>query len=489
MKKALLLSLIIGSAATGLFAQVDAKLVSVDIPFYVSPEGSPKITGVVKNNGSSALSGFDITWSDGFSTFTYEVTTSVASGANYNFTLPDEITTVPAGYSATIEVTVVAEDDADNTNNSLSATVEGIPFVPNKVVVGEEATGTWCGWCPRGAVWMEYMEENYPEQWIGIAVHNSDPMENPDYDSWMNGKISGYPSGLVDRKADVDPSNFEANFLTSIDDFALARIKVEPFINDQDEVWVRVRAQFAKASNKSMRIAVVIVEDNVTGTTSGYNQSNYYSYQSQNLPLVGAGHNWQQEPSSVPAASMEYDDVGRELLTNAEGKSGSVPNSVASEEVVILEIDKFTWNDDYKKSDSRIVAMLLNSSNGTVINATESVLIPYEEVDVDGVTYYIIDGDTFQMSPEGEIVPMGIANTPTKHLNVQLYPNPAKNVLNIKGLNGICNVVVYDMKGAVVLRSSVVDNQLNIQSLEAGIYAIEIENKGVVAIEKITVIK
>jgi len=88
MKKALLLSLIIGSAGAGAFAQVDAKLVSVEIPFYVSPEGSAKITGVVKNNGSSALSNFDINWTDGFNTFSYEVTSSIASGANYNFTLP-----------------------------------------------------------------------------------------------------------------------------------------------------------------------------------------------------------------------------------------------------------------------------------------------------------------------------------------------------------------------------------------------------------------
>jgi hypothetical protein len=489
MKKALLLSLIIGSAGAGAFAQVDAKLVSVEIPFYVSPEGSAKITGVVKNNGSSALSNFDINWTDGFNTFSYEVTSSIASGANYNFTLPDEITTVPAGFSANIEVTVVADGDADATNNSLSETVEGIPFVPEKVVVGEEATGTWCGWCPRGAVWMEYMEENYPEQWIGIAVHNNDPMENADYDSWIGGEISGYPSGLVDRKSDIDPSNFEANFLTSVDDFGVARIKVEPFINDQDEVWIRVRTQFAKASDKSMRIAVALVEDNVTGTTSGYNQANYYSYQSQNLPLVGAGHNWQQEPVYVPAADMVYNDVARELYTNASGESGSIPSSVAAEEVVIFEIDPFTWNSDYKKEDSRIVAMLLNNSNGNVINATESHLIAYEEVEVGGTTYYVIDGDTYLMSPEGQIVPVGIASAPAKDLNVQLYPNPATDMLNIKGLNGICNVVVYDMKGSVVLKSSVVDNRLNIESLQAGVYAIEIENKGLISVEKFTILK
>ena len=41
----------------------------------------------------------------------------------------------------------------------------------DRVTVVEEGTGTWCGWCVRGIVALEYMRENYPDKFIGIGVH------------------------------------------------------------------------------------------------------------------------------------------------------------------------------------------------------------------------------------------------------------------------------------------------------------------------------
>lgn len=489
MKKILLIAASLAMVSTQVAAQTDAALISATIPYYVSEVGSPKITGIVKNNGSSTISGFDINWTEGISTYTYSVSNSLAAGATYAFTHPDEITSVPTGYSATIVVTVVAANDGNSSNNSQTKVVEGIAFVPKKVVVGEEATGTWCGWCPRGAVWMEYMEENYPEDWIGIAVHNSDPMENIDYDAWIGTKISGYPSGLVDRKSDIDPSAFETAFEAAIDDFAWASVDIQPLINDQDEVWVRVRTQFAKSMTKDMRIAVVMVEDNVTGSSSGYGQVNYYSYQYNNLPLEGAGHNWQTEPGTVPASSMEYDDVARELITSATGLSGSVPQPVAANEVVITSLSEFSWNSDYKKEDSRIIAMLLNNENGSVINAAESKLLNYEKVDIDGVEHYNIEGDTYLLNPEDEMVPLAVEPVGAGSLNIKLYPNPASNVLHVDGITSLAMVTIYDMKGTLIMKSELVDQSLDISALQAGIYAVTVESNGKSAIERITIVK
>lgn len=52
---------------------------------------------------------------------------------------------------------------------------------PDKKVWVEEATGTWCGWCPRGEVYMNYLYAKYPEHFVGIAVHQKDPMECKDW--------------------------------------------------------------------------------------------------------------------------------------------------------------------------------------------------------------------------------------------------------------------------------------------------------------------
>src|SRR5690606_990733 len=67
------------------------------------------------------------------------------------------------------------------------------------------------------------------------------------------------------------------------------------------------------------RLALVLTEDDVHGTTSQWAQTNYYSYQSANLPLVGAGFDWQQQPAKVPADEMYYDFVARQVFPDPNG--------------------------------------------------------------------------------------------------------------------------------------------------------------------------
>ena len=43
------------------------------------------------------------------------------------------------------------------------------------------------------------------------AVHNGDPMTDNDYDGGM--AVGGYPSGYVNRGTEVDPSDFELEFI------------------------------------------------------------------------------------------------------------------------------------------------------------------------------------------------------------------------------------------------------------------------------------
>lgn len=69
-------------------------------------------------------------------------------------------------------------------------------------MLAEEATGTWCTWCPRGAVFMAKMKEDYPDDFIGIAVHNQDPMTLTSYNTGLTNLpgFSGFPSVVVRRQ-------------------------------------------------------------------------------------------------------------------------------------------------------------------------------------------------------------------------------------------------------------------------------------------------
>lgn len=55
-----------------------------------------------------------------------------------------------------------------------------------------------------------------------------------------------------------------------------------------------------------------------------------------------------------------------------------------------------------------------------------------------------------------------------------IYPNPVQNELNIQSNFGIRNVEIYSLDGKLVLQS--IQNILNVQSLESGIYLMKIEN-------------
>ena len=104
----------------------------------------------------------------------------------------------PGNLTISVEVdNINASIDPDLSNNSLEIVVQDVPFIPNKRVVIEESSGTWCPFCPQGIVGMETIEQQYPNTVIPIAVHNGDIMTNSIYDAGMN--MANWPSARIDR--------------------------------------------------------------------------------------------------------------------------------------------------------------------------------------------------------------------------------------------------------------------------------------------------
>lgn len=57
--------------------------------------------------------------------------------------------------------------------------------------------------------------------------------------------------------------------------------------------------------------------------------------------------------------------------------------------------------------------------------------------------------------------------------NYNLYPNPAKDIITITGVE--CqNTAIFDLMGKMVLNPVVANNQINIESLPAGIYTLKV---------------
>jgi thiol-disulfide isomerase/thioredoxin len=326
---------------------IDASIIStgaaVEIPAVpaLSYSFSRYLTGesvlpaaVVSNNEFAEITSFDVSYTVGGNTVTESVTgQSLGYGETYLHQFAAPVTLVGGANTISFSVSNVNNGTETVTDNNAGddVAVEGITPFPGRVILGEEGTGTWCGWCPRGAVYMDYLAEKYPDHFAGIAVHNADPMTVTAYDAAMANAISGYPSGLVDRAtfngaAEVDPQDFEAAMMERLDvDPGVVITNSLVYNAATEEYTVTRNFAFSQAITGTLRVATVLIEDNVTGTAADYAQTNYYSGGGNGL--MGG---YESLGGSVPAADMVYHHVARHLEGGFTGATGVIATGQAT---------------------------------------------------------------------------------------------------------------------------------------------------------------
>ncbi len=413
-----------------------------------------------RNLGLTNINSFDVDFNYNGNTITENIT-----GVNMmtldvfqvNFTNP--ITLIGGNNTATAtiyNVNGILQDD-DPTDDVMTTQVEVINPAQNKLVIGEEATGTWCGWCPRGAVALNWMDKEYKGYWQGIAVHNGDPMTNPEYDNGIAAYISGYPSGIVDRGPDINPAAFKQDFLQ--------RIVIEPNVVikngaelNGNTLKVSLTAWFTNSVSGNHKIVCVLLEDSVTGTTSQYNQSNSYSGGGAG-PLVDVdGSDWANKPPSVPASQMVYRDVARGVAPSFVGEN--LANTIYSSGDFETHCFEFNLDPSWDQSQMHIVGMLLDNSN-RVDNASSTSI---NEAIAEG--YSSCATSIFGVDLNG----------PDR---INIYPTPAKESIKISNIKERVEFKIYDINGRKVLENKISNNEkINISSLSSGVYKIEFKNKG-----------
>jgi len=328
------------------------------------------ISGTVKNVGISNVTSYTVKYQQGTNapvSQTFNANIPAYGTANFTFTTPYSLTAIG---DFPIKVWVELTGDANHANDTVTTKVTGVSFMPQKRLVFEEATGTWCGWCPRGTVFMDSMYKVYPHHATLIAVHNGDPMVITNYDQMIGAlpNFPGYPAVVVDRREVIDPSEMFLAYNAEKDYFGFADINFTKPVISGTNLSTTVTVKPAINLNGDYRLALVITEDHVTGTGSGYNQVNYYSSGSQNLPLVGAGKNWQALPNPVPASQMQYDFVARAIVPNPFGAPGSLPSSMTAGTDYTYTFTT-TLDGSWNANRIRVAVLLLRASDNTVLNS------------------------------------------------------------------------------------------------------------------------
>lgn len=429
----------------------------------------------VKNAGTTAITSFDVELDYNGTQYTENITgVNLASLANYDVVFTG-INLAAGSNVATVTISNINGGSDDNSaDNVITQTVNPVVPAAGKMVVGEEATGTWCSWCPRGAVFMDKFENDFSQFWAGIAVHNGDPMTVPVYDTGIGTLIGGYPSALVDRGADVDPSAMTTDFYT--------RLQVAPtaFITN-GAMWdpgtrtlnVSISSEFQAAANNNYKIACVLTEDAVTGTGAGWSQAN--SYAGGGNGVMGG---YELLPNPVPAAQMVYDHVAREIAPSFGGFAGSFPATVNVGETHTVNFS-FVLPAGWDENEMHIIGMLI-APNGKIDNAGKATI-------TEAVANGYVNGSSaglFEMNAE-QVDEM-----------FKLYPNPASDFAVVAlqlTIDSEVSMKLIDMSGKELATrnygtmNGISEIVMNTSDLTSGVYLVEVTVNGSKMIKRLIV--
>lgn len=371
----------------GIAAVAADEVAQADTPFTIELS--------LKNSGGNAISSIDYTYTVGNEAPVdahYDLPTPIASNSTSSVALTGATYPTPGKEAQPVTITVNKVNGQPNNDpnktgaSSVVIIPKGTGFSRNMVV--EEGTSINCGYCPRGIWCLEYLREKYTDGTVAcVAVHGNglgpDPMTSSSWAPFENAYVSGYPSGIVNRKYETSfggPAEMEA-FYTAIHSVpALNTVQSEVMWGNPEHTKLFFMAKtefvFDYEAGHPYILSFAATEDKV----GPYTQSNYYSGASYE---VGG---WEKKGSSV---STIYNDVARTLDT-FQGIEGSVPATIqGNQENKFNHMMELTGVNNYKNVNA--VVYLLDKSNGQVENV---IFIPASKIleyDESGLTEAAVD--------------------------------------------------------------------------------------------------
>ena len=398
----------------------------------------------VMNSGSNEINSFSVTTEIAGESATQAFDITIPQGESAAVTLQDVFTHERGSNLGNLTITTVNGLEDDNIcNNTATLSFRGVMPVPGKAIWVEEGTSTGCDGCPRGEVYMNYLANKFPESFVGISVHNDDPMVFDEWDGPFSGLISDYPGAAVERDevalggieelADAFASSAEIQPLATMEHGAFYR-------EGSQELVVDVATTFSFALGGNMRIAVGLTEDGVTGTGSDYNQSNGFAG-GANGPMGG----FEDRPATIAASDIEYNRVARYLATDFGGNTEFENDNISDGETVvkrfIFPVDP-SWNLD----NMNIVTAFIPTGNGDVDNA---VLTTVPDARANNLILSDIDleldaGISITPNPVSDLAQITISVTEAQDMRMDVF-NANGLVLNRRNLGTLSGETTLEL--------------------------------------------
>ncbi len=368
-----------------------------------------------------------------------------------------------------------------------------------KNVIIHESTGAWCGWCVDGAEICDRLVALDPHI-IAVSVHNGDGMTFTIGDNWNNACVDGFPSGTIDCKmnayvsaatkpgtdrggnwckpasagggdGDVKTTNWYKVSQQQITAGAKYDITMSQSYDQASKVLtVKVDGKALADLTGKYNINVIIMEDNVTGTGSGYDQHNYYQ-----LPQYSSVYTkspYITKPATI--TGFVHMRVLRAMLGSTWGADFATdPKTNAT----ATKTFTYTVPDPTKINNMKVVAYLQKSSTDVkdreILNAVQAKMISWN--------------------------PTNVANVETSNIaELKLFPNPASNVVGVRALlnhPAEAKVTITNSLGQVVFNQSYPAGgstfgvSVPLDNMSAGLYNVTVTTEGKATSEKLVVSK
>lgn len=390
---------------------------------------------VVSNNGSEPITSIDYeldfngTKTTAHKNFVTAIPNRIGSHQKFNFRLP----AVAESGSYPVTMTITKVNDGDNTSPtpSGSATVQIFSKLAKRRALMEEYTGTWCGWCPRGFVGLEHLYSDFGDDFVGVSIHQGDPMECVSIPS----KVTGFPAAFINRIIETDAYLGNENngryavdkvYSSAASAFCPADISVKANFTDDTKSTLEATASvtFTLDQDAASRYQLLFylaengmnaAGDKYTGSSSEWNQSNYYS---------GGASSWPDEDmKEFTGGASEVEGLTFNFVAIAQSGANGIANSipdVAKEGVPVEYTYKFNADNCKNVSGNPVVqdkgklyvvAALIDSKTGEVVNCNRASVLTKEEaagissvsttVERHATSFYTIDGQRLSKPRKG----------------------------------------------------------------------------------------
>jgi hypothetical protein len=411
-------------------AQMDVLNLTAIIPNTAI--GNNTVSGTVRNLGLTTINSMDINWQvDSGAIYTQSVTgLTVAANQTYNYTHPNQWNATPGLYSFKVWVSNIngGSVDGDATNDQIIRSISVASNATTRFPLYEKFSSATCAPCAtfNGTYFNGFRAAHENDLALICYQVNWPGSGDPYYTAEVGSRVgyygvSGAPTLFVDSK---DGTNFNSALLES--DLTAAQAKPAYFVLNATKNLVgnvmTVNVDILPYLSGSYKVQVAVVEKLTTGNIASNGET-------------------------------EFHNVMMKMMPNASGTTMNfthdVPASITGLQATLtgLFIEELT--------DLDVVVFIQSTSNRSVMQAT----------------YATEQLATTQFSSDSKI---------------RVYPNPTNGILRFATTTPL-NVVISDISGKVVQTINQVTNesQVNLSSLQKGIYFAKLVGEGIDQTQKI----